>query len=197
MDKMINSKAESIFSLAQRAGLTEDSQADFLHKLDLELLEKDLEKERQEFVNFNKYLNSVEEIWSQGLEKHIDTKLIWQLINYSIKNKKGIMVDWRFTAEDVMANVNMLPTGLEIKALGESQEAGDGAEHVLIEREKFDFGGEPGESILEMIGAINKHLSKLGKLFIYYDLGTDDMYFLMINKTVVDEFGKYKFILPE
>jgi len=196
MDKMINSKAESIFSLALRAGLTEDTQADFLHKLDLELLKKDLEKEKQEFVSFNKNLNSAEDIWSQGLERHIDTKLIWQLINYSIKNNKGIGVDWRFTAGDLVANVQTIPTGLDIKALGEQEADGKSTQIVLIDGEEYVLGNEPWESIIEIMAVINNHLSKLGKLFIYYDLGTDDMYFLMVNKAVADEFGKYKFTLP-
>ena len=185
-----------IFDLAKRAGLTEETQVDFLKKMDIESLEKELEKERSEFIGSNIDLDSAENIWSQGVERHIDDKLIWRLINYAIENNKGIMVDWRFTAEDVVANIEMIPTGLDIKTLGEKQEVGNWVEQVTINEEKFNIGGEPGESITEMMGAVNKHLSKLGKLFVYYDLGNDDMYFLIVNKDVSEEFGKYKFTIP-
>jgi len=197
MDKSINSRAQVIFDLAKRAGLTEDTQADFLKKMDIESLEKELEKERSEFIGSNTDLDLAENIWSQGVESHVDDKLIWQLINYAVGNSKGTMVDWRFTAEDVVANIEMLSTGLDIKTLGEKQEAGNWIEQVLINEEKYDFGGEPGESILRMMASINKHLLKLGKLFIYYDQGTDDMYFLFVNKEEASEFRKYKFTVPE
>ena len=190
-------QAKDLFDFAKLASLTDEDQANFINRLDLESYETEIGKDKEKFLENNKDLESVESLWEQGVEGKVLDELTWKLVNIALEDNKGIMVDWKSSAEDIAFNIEKLNTGLKIESEPEEQIEGKFMEKLVIDGEEHSFDSESDSLVFDVISVINGHLSDTGNQLIYYTEGADDMYFLLVKEEALSEMSKYKFAQVE
>ncbi len=121
-------------------------------------------------------------------------QLVKILVLYSVDHQKGMMLDWKFSAEDVVFNVLSLLPDLDIQSLGEKQVSGDWFETIKVEGQEYSFIQEKA-MVYEVIKPINSHLEKKGLAFITPTNSDDNIYFLLVARETVPEFEALGFYL--
>lgn len=197
MANILIPQAKAIFDFATLAGLTDEDQSNFTDRLDLESYKAELASDKEKFLNTNKDIESPEVIWEQGIDAKVSDELSWKLVNLAIEDNKGIMVDWKSSAEDIAFNVQKLNTGLKIESESEEQIEGKFMEKIIIDEKEHLFDSESESLVFDVISVINEHLSDTGKQLIYYTEGADDMYFILVKEKALTEINRYKFATIE
>lgn len=121
-------------------------------------------------------------------------QLIKLLVLYSIDHQKGMMLDWKFSAEDVVFNVKSLLPEFDIQSLGEKQVSGDWFETIKVEGQEYSFIQEKA-MVYEVVKPINSHLEKKGLAFITPANSDDNIYFLLVDLETVPQFEMLGFYL--
>lgn len=173
MDQKIKDEAESIYELAKKAGIVTNFSF-------------------YDFISSERISEILQKISSDKDTKIVD-ELVWHLINFSIVHNKGVGLDWKFSARDVVFNIKQVLPELDITWLSEKQVEGNWTEYVSIEGLEYRFLVESGDLIHQVFEAVNSHISATGKTFVISSMGFDDIYYLLINSASLQEFEKLGF----
>jgi len=117
------------------------------------------------------------------------------ILDQALKENRAVMLDWKFSAEDVVFNLKQILPNLNIESLGEKQSLGDWIESIKIDDTTYDFKPEPAIMLDEIFQKVNLHL-KGSQLFVTQEISDDNHYFLLINKDHLPEFEQLSFRLP-
>ena len=99
------------------------------------------------------------------------------------QNKNQFIVDWKFSAEDVILGAESVVENIPIKYLGQTDVFGYKIQAVLANGKLKIFPhGIDFEVLEEIINLINKHLPDKNKSFEFFDTQGDSYGFKLVVK---------------
>lgn len=117
-----------------------------------------------------------------------------EIFNIALEKKQAIRLDWKFPVEDVVWNVKQLLPNLDVNTLKETQVLGDWIEPIILDGKRYDIKTESDTRILDTIALINKSLIPQKKYFVYFDTQDDDVDFILIDLTELQDYVDKGFI---
>lgn len=188
-------ETRKMFEVCNKAGIATDFDSLF-GKDFLDDFEKNIATLKENALKPRFGVTFDESMWDEPYQ--IRKELIWHVIDFAIENKKGFSVDWRFSAEDVVFNLQMVMPDTKIQTFREIQKNGIWVEPVEIDGKTIDFKMDDEELICDrVVREINSYLEKtFNCIFMTTDLGGDIHYYLRIPTNSESDFENLGFFRP-